>query len=590
MSQAIPTPQNGSSRRATLAAGAAVVLLVLATYWPSLTSRYVLLDDTQYVVDNPLVRNPSWEGVRRFFTEVRQPSTVAGYYQPLTMLSLMADTLLAGESDVPPFYGHLQNILWHAAASVLLLLVCRRCAGSLPAAFGAAAIFAMHPAQVESVAWISQRKAVLAAALAMGSMLAYLRWGAARRRGWLAASVVLYLLATLAKPTVVPLALVFPLLDVWPLRRAWRSSLLEKWGFVAVMAVMGAVALVSQSSSEAKLAVPNFSSATLVMKWISLLAYNLMLYAGNVLWPMHLSPFRAIPSELTPANPVILLSLVGSAGLAGVWLWSLRRAQPLFVGLTAAGLLLAPALGPLQFFASCVADRFLNLPLCFLMLPLAAGLARLERRGGRSRMSERAAVAALCVVLLWLNRRQQLVWQDSKSLWSHVAARAPDYATAHGHLAVIALQEGQHAVAVAEAERAYQLQPLDADAAHLLGRAYARAGRAKAGAMKIREALQRGLGRNEAAGQVSLAEALVIQGDLAGARAELDKAIALGRHAAESYAMLGDAARQFGSRNDLAEACYQEALRRDPQNRKLAEAVREIIDRMHRPTTRKQAP
>src|SRR5438105_13878768 len=98
---------------------ATIVCVVLIAYWPTLSRNFVRFDDHQYVVTNPLVRRPSWSGVVRFLTEVRKPSTVAGYYQPLTMLSLMIDTSLAGGRDANPAIFHLHNMLLHTATCAL---------------------------------------------------------------------------------------------------------------------------------------------------------------------------------------------------------------------------------------------------------------------------------------------------------------------------------------------------------------------------------------------------------------------------------------------------------------------------------------
>jgi len=156
----------------------------------------------------------------------------------------------------------------------------------------------------------------------------------------------------------------------------------------------------------------------------------------------------------------------------------------------------------------------------------------------------------------------------------------PDYATAHGHLALIALSEGDYDAALIHAEQAHRLEPDQPDAMHLLARARVRCNRPADAVPLLQRALALGLGKNQAAAQISLAEAFAVMGDPVSARSACEEAIRLGRNAGESYALLGDAARQFGRHYDLAEACYREAVRRDPHNKALALAVERFLASM----------
>jgi hypothetical protein len=261
------------------------MLIVVLAYRPSLRAEFVHLDDFQYVVDNELVRQPSRAGVHRVVTEVLHPSTVDGYYQPLTMISLMLDASLSGATlqAVNPYIFHLTNVLLHAATCVLVFLWLRTFVGGLYVPFLVALIFALHPVQVESVAWISQRKTALASFLAIASLIAYVDFVRFGSRWWLAGSIAFYLLATLAKPTVLFLPVVLPVIDMWPLERRPLACLREKWPFAPIMIAMGWIAWSSQSSGGAGLAVPNLSASGAVQKWMGLLSYNIALYGSTVL-------------------------------------------------------------------------------------------------------------------------------------------------------------------------------------------------------------------------------------------------------------------------------------------------------------------
>lgn len=552
---------------------------VFATYWPTLSSEFVALDDYQYVVDNRLVRTPSGASLYRFLTEIRDPTSVAGYYQPLTMVSLMTDAWLSGGEGLDPYVYHLTNILLHAGTSVLVLFLARAAVGGLTVPLLTALVFALHPMQVESVAWISQRKTVLSTLLAVACLLCYLRYGRLRRSGesppgaWLAASVLLYAASGLAKPTVMLLPLALPLLDVFPLRRQPASApprrgitLLERLPFVSVMLPLMWVTWVSQATSPAQLMGPNLSSLDILARMFGLLCYNLMLYVGNIVWPTMLSPYRDLPTDLSLASLPILLSVLVALALATACLTAWRWSKPLFAGGLAFGILLAPALGAVRFVETCVADRFLYLPSVFLLLPLAALLASLEQRPPASRIIARGGSLLLVAILAVLTRSQQGVWRDSHTLWSRVVETAPHFPGGLTQFAYEELALGNSSTAIVYARRALELTPNDPGTLHVLGRALVRTGQPTEAADVIRRAIAGGLGPMQPMAHISLAEALIVSGDPAGALAAGEQAISLGRDAAFVYSIIADTALNIAKNGPVAADYYRLTLERAPDD------------------------
>lgn len=560
---------------APAAGGVAFVALglcgvIIFTYVPSMTADFVRLDDYQYVVDNELVRTASWDAAWRFLSEVRKPSTVEGYYQPLTMLSLMLDATLAGQpaAELDAFQFHLTNVLLHAMTTAMVFLAMRMMFGGIAAPMLAALIFGLHPVQVESVSWISQRKTLLATPLAIGAIICYLRAARGRSGRWMAASFALYVLANLAKPTVVLLPLVLPLLDHWPLRRSVVPALREKWPFLIAMPLFAWIAIDSQASAGGGtgIGLANLTNLELVQRWVGLLCYNIMLYVGNVLVPLHLSPFRDMPADLSLSNPTILLSMIGTAALAAVWLGSARRAPSVFVGLAGAAILLLPALGPVRFMASCVADRFLYLPLFFLLLPIGELLSRLCSRVDRRAWTAGGVVLLVLVPLLAIQLRQQRVWRDSRALWEHVAAGMPNFPQALNNLAYLALTENRLDEALAYAERAHRSAPGDPQHMHILARALVRKDRAAEALPLIQESLRLGLGATQAAGQVALAQTLICLSDDAGAEAACAEAIRLGFTPSKCHAEVAEIAMRHAKRFAISAHHYRQAVEAEPEN------------------------
>ncbi len=577
---------------------------VLLLYRGTFSSDYVSLDDPQYVIDNELVLDPGWDGAARFLTEVRAPSTVAGYYQPLTMLSLMADSLLSGDPR-SPFVYHATNILLHALNAVLVFLVIRlvlditagrgKNHGGAPQAAGdavarpnrgsptaglaipllLAAFFAVHPMQVESVAWISQRKTVLATLFALLAVMSYLHYGRGGRMRYLVVTFVLLVLGNLAKPTLLLVPLLLVLLDVWPLRRRVLRALLEKLPFFALMLAAGWVAWVSQAG--VGVGAPKLSPE-LIPKWIGLMSYNLMLYLGNVFWPMHLSPYRAIPDDLSLASAPIALAVLGTIALLMIVVTAWKRSRPLFVGAAAFLILIAPALGAVQFDVTCVADRFLYLPFVFLLLPLGALLSwslglPLERP-----QVLLACVALFLVPLAILAHAQQTVWRDSLSFWTHVVESAPNLAKGNYNMALLQIEAGDYEAARDRARRAFEAEPKNANHLYALGYALTRTAAAQEASERLSAALQLGLGDKQAAGCVALAEAHLVAGDREASRSAMHQATDLGFSPAAALARLGNVALRHVRRCDWALEYHADAVAAVPDDLEIrfgyAEALR----------------
>ncbi|MFQ5502204.1 MAG: tetratricopeptide repeat protein [Phycisphaerae bacterium] len=556
------TPPGESTPGSLLAAIIGIITLTVVAYYPSLTHEFVSLDDYEYVIDNTLVRNPSGSSARRFLTEVTHPSTVSGYYQPLTMLSLMLDAAIAGDNGCDSFVYHATNILLHTVNAVLVLLILRGIFGGLSIPIIGALFFAIHPAQVESVAWISQRKTVLATLFALASVAVYLQYGRRGGRGRLAAAFCLYVLGTLAKPTIVPLALVYPLLDYWPLNRRFRKARIEKIPFVVVMIIMGTIAWISQANSGASLSLPNLAGLNRAALWAGLVSYNFVLYLGNIFWPMSLSPYRAMPDDLSIGNPVLISSVLGVTAFVMLILKARRWSKPMFVGTAAFVILLLPALGGIRFTATCVADRFLYLPLALLMLPLSALLQSIKTHMQRARVMQ-ICIALLSVPLFILCRAQQTIWRDSRSLWTHIHNAAPTLPMANYHLGSFLIDEGAFAEARACAERAVRFVPDNPHYQLMYGRALTRTGSPAEAVTAIRKAIDLGLGRKQSWGYSSLAEALIVLGDADQAQEVVRKAAKLGRDDATSLAMIARVALDQAHNCTLAIGYYHEALERD---------------------------
>jgi hypothetical protein len=413
-----------------VAAALLLAAAVTVTFLPATEASFLDLDDTAYVTRNPMVlAGLSWPGVRWAFTS-------AGYaanWHPLTWLSHMLDTTLAGTDPRLPHWG---NLTLHLLASLALMAVLRRWTGRLAAPAVAAAIFALHPLRAESVAWVAERKDVLATLLWMLTLLAWNRY--ASRPGALPylASAGTFAAALMAKPTAVTLPCVLLLLDRWPLGR-WRSArdlpplLAEKAPLLVLALASGLVTLEAQrrgGSLDLALPVP--------LPWrLANAATWAVGYLGRTLWPADLAAFYPHPGSAIPLPRLSLaLLLLGGATLA---VHALRRRLPhLLTGWLWYLVVLLPMSGIVQAGGQAGADRYTYLPSAGLVLLLAPA-GRLARRV----TLPLAGASLLAVALLASTTRLQCgFWRDSVTLYTRALTVTRDNWFVHNNLGTLLFQ------------------------------------------------------------------------------------------------------------------------------------------------------
>ena len=207
-------PRRKSISQIILLGGLLVIVCVVAAaaHWPALPARALSFDDHQYLHNNQLVQNPSWTSAWRFLSEVFEPSTVGGYYQPLAMISLMFDCAMGGGPDnLRPF--HVTSLSLHVLNTALVIVLLYMLFGKVWPAAMVGLLFGVHPLTVEPIPWIGERKTLLASFFALWCVIIYVRYS--RKSSWklYAGCVVMYVLALMAKPTTTPLPVLLLLLD-----------------------------------------------------------------------------------------------------------------------------------------------------------------------------------------------------------------------------------------------------------------------------------------------------------------------------------------------------------------------------------------
>jgi tetratricopeptide (TPR) repeat protein len=536
-----------------------IVLAVttVVVYAKVATFDFVLFDDPQYVRNNPRVSGGfSWAGIAWAFTE-----SYAANWHPLTWLSHMLDCELFGVSPGP---HHAMSLAIHVAAMLALFVVLARSTGrTWPSAFVAGA-FGLHPAHVESVAWIAERKDVLSTlfwALTLGS---YARFVHSKSAAWWWASLGLLAAGLMAKPMVVTAPLTLLLFDVWPWRRVELSDaktltsrawplVREKLPHLALAVLAAAVTVVAQSREGA---VAPLGDVPFVTRLATVpVSYATYLVSGA--WPVGLASFYP---RTAPSVPLALAALLALAAIT--WLcWMERRARPyLLVGWAWYLVTLFPVSGIVQTGDQLMADRYTYVPFIGIFIAIAWAADDAARAFGTGRS---IAVVGGSLLLIWaiLASRQVETWRDSFSLARHALAVTQDNHVAHHVLGSALLDAGRTDEAIAEFRAGVSAASGYADLHYALGRALVRRGEPVAALASFQNALQ--LRPDLWHVRYEYGQALAASGQPVAAIEEYRTAIRLNPDAADVHNSLGLALGSVGQ-NDAALAEYRAALAIDP--------------------------
>ena len=409
-----PAPATQTDRRLRLAVSAVLAILTIAVYTPVWQFAFVALDDPQYVYANKnLAAGLTAESIAWAVTTGHEAN-----WHPLTWLSHALDISLFGMNSG---WHHTVNLLLHLVNTLLLFAVLRRLTASMwPSAF-VAALFAVHPLHVESVAWVAERKDLLSALfffLTLGAYERYVRAPTSRR--YLLVAVLLAVGLT-AKAMLVTVPMVLLLLDYWPLGRTGKSFgalVVEKLPLVAIVAASSVVTFLVQRAGGAVKSLESFPLGLRVQNAV----VSYLDYLRVSAWPVDLGVFYPFPSSVPAATiavsaAVVLVLSIGAIVLA-------RRVPAVIVGWLIYLGMLVPVIGLVQIGGQARADRYMYLPLIGVAIAVAWGSLAIAKSMTARRAL--AAIAAVAVVGYAVAANAQVQhWRDTVTLWSHTA-RATD--------------------------------------------------------------------------------------------------------------------------------------------------------------------
>ncbi len=479
--QSQPVPASPSSLPQNLAFSLILVIVTLVLYLRVNHFPFVNYDDTLYVTQNTVVQDGvTWNTIRWSFTTYR-----VGTWHPVTWLSHALDCQLF---DLDPAGPHDVNLLLHILNVLLLFWVLQRATGFSGRSFMAAALFALHPINVESVVWIAERKNLLSMLFFLLALGAYGWWVADRKPGRYVIVAGLFALGLMAKPQVITFPFVLLLWDYWPLKRnalrcspfalrqnrsgeisgekriangerrglgEWRQLVLEKLPLFALSGISAFLTMSAQRADGNKIPYP----FGLRMEF-ALVSY--VQYIGKALWPAQLSAFYPHPGFVPLWQAVaalLFLALVTGATIA------LRRSRPyLLVG----WLFFLGTLVPMLGFAGVgyqgkqgIADRYAYLPFIGLFIMICWALADWAAQKHLPTIVLPAVSAGILLVLGIAAYRQLGYWRDNVTLWSHALAITDGNFLAENNLGKALLADGRNEEGITHFYKAVAIYPDD---------------------------------------------------------------------------------------------------------------------------------
>jgi Flp pilus assembly protein TadD len=545
--------------------------LLLGVYAQSARFAFVDLDDDAYITKNAEVLSGlTWEG----WLWSWQTFHVANWH-PLTWWTHMADVEGFG---LDAGGHHLVNVGIHWAGSVALFLALQLMTGCPWRSGLVAALFAIHPLHVESVAWVAERKDVLSGFFFSLGLLAY-GWYSARP-GFPRFGVVLliYALGLLSKPMLVTFPFVLLVLDVWPLgrtgggggstepfvRAGWGRLWLEKAPLIALSLASCAVTYLAQARGEAVRTTEMYPLAVRV--WNAVVSYAR--YAWKAFWPSDLAVYYPHPSSLGKGVPwgevVVAGSFLVAVTVVSVG-WFRRRPYLLAGWMWFLGTLV-PVIGLVQVGGQAMADRYTYIPLVGLFLMAAWGTWDLLPGTGRGRAAYAAGWGAIVLCLSAASYVQAGYWRDSVTLFTRALQVTEDNWLVHNNMGNALLGRGRPREAIPHLLTSLRIKPGNAMAHANLGNAYRNTGRKEEGEAQYREALR--LDPGNATAKINLAVVLAEKGRIDDAILELQE---VGRRAPglwEVHYNLGILLRARG-REEEAAVSLRKAARLNPQDERI---------------------
>ena len=520
----------------------AVIVLIavpIFIYWQVGHFSFINFDDPLYVENNQFVQKGiTFETITWAFTGA---TNITNFWAPLTWLSIMLDYQVYGMNAGG---YHLTNLIFHVLSSLLILAVFYKMTRYYWRSLFIAALFALHPQHVESVAWVTERKDVLSAFFWILTMLAYSYYSSSRKISVYLITLICFVLGLMSKPMLVTLPFALLLLDFWPLNRFQFSAdkkniktvftlLIEKLPLFLIIIISSIAAFITQDQGNA---LPSISQISPLLR-IENAFISYSKYIWKTIWPFNLSVSYLFPRSISiwPVTASFLFILCVSSLIC----YLVKRFPWLFVGWFWYLGTLVPVIGFVVIADQAMADRYTYIPHIGLFIIVSWGIPNvLQRLHYRTKILTVTACAFLAFMSI-ITANQIRYWKNSETLFQHAIEVNGNHYLAYNNLGLFYQGQGNIKKAITLFEKSIQAEPKYFSAYNNLGVAVESIGNARRAIALYKIAIM--LKPDFTAPYINLAFILLHTGEIEHAISYSQKALLLDPEIAEAYIVKGDA-------------------------------------------------
>ena len=539
-----------------------LTIAICSVYLQVKDHQFINMDDGQYVTENSHVLsglnlgNIKWALTRVY----------AANWHPLTWISHMMDVNIFGMN---PGMHHLTNVIFHVLNSILLLIVLNQMTGALWRSAAVAALFALHPLHVESVAWIAERKDVLSTFFWMLTMLAYHRYVGSRTISKYLLMILFFGLGLMAKPMLVTLPFVLLLLDFWPLKREelnltdngsqaalsmWPKTnprgilrlILEKVPLMIMALAASRVTFYAQSVGGAVNSLERVNFALRIQNVI----ISYVAYLWKMVWPLNLAVFYPYPKQFSILTVVMCLLLL--IAITVIVVMSVRRLPYLLTGWFWYLGSLVPVIGIMKVGDQSMADRYTYIPLIGIFVMVAWGIPELLDKWQLKKIALITLTGIVIPILIVFSWIQVGYWKNSNTLFRHALKVTANNALAHTNLSLALIDQGDFDEALKHCAEALKINPYYTQAYNNMGAVLINRGEISKAISIFSKAIQ--IDSNNVYAYKSLGQAFITQGNNSEAVKQFSKVIEIEPECVSAYINMGIA---LANQGKLNEAIYQ---------------------------------
>jgi Flp pilus assembly protein TadD len=484
----------------SILAGVVLLVVTIVVFWRAPTLDFLTYDDPDYVTLNPIVQKGlSWEGVRWAFGNLHGEQT---YWHPLTWMSHMLDVQLFGVSSKA---HHSVNLFFHTANVLLLFVVLQTATATLWRSAFVALLFAIHPLQVESVAWVTERKNVLSTFFLLLTLWSYIRYARTNSLKSYVSSVCFYAIGLMCKPALVPLPILLIVLDYWPLgrisfisrvsssteRQTTRGASTPRKRFIiadkicfVILACAASLMTILAHRYLGMIGETGGPPRSLELQNIPV-AY--VTYLRKLFWPSDLAIFYPFPTSISAEVTLLCILLLFGLTIAVLWQW--RRRPFLVVGWVWFLAFLLPTIGFIRVGIQAMADRFAYVSLIGCFVGLVWGFAELMQHWRVPQKVINIAATIVVLILAALTMRQVSFWKNDYTVFEHARLVTENNYLAVNTVGRALLLQGDQDGALKHFEIAQQIRPTFPDVYYSMGILFLMRGDVPAAAQNLARAL-----------------------------------------------------------------------------------------------------